>query len=518
MTITEYVTDLTGGVLSLEDDTPSLTDEATLEYDEYFAFMFYTEYFSFHRNYKVFRGKKNFNVDLDCHDIDIWKKDLDTGYYISKYYNKLYLQNKGKGRVIKVKFTDYSECVLLDEGALGDTTVTITAVTATTLNIAWSYIPNALGYIIDISTDNFQTYVSSYEAYYIGNVLSLSLTSLNPGQLHYIRVKGYNSNYTGNYSPVTTQLTTPGTLTDFDGNTYHYVTIGTQQWMVENFRSEHYADGTAIPNIINGVDDWFLPSQDELLEMYNELYLFGVGGFINTYYWSSSEDSLTDAWGIQFNTGVITIASKPFLMRVRACRSFNSTTVYSLRDTGPSGGLIFWKSGDDYLEAAPLDETVTNIWSNLNLLVGTTGTAIGTGQANTTAIIAQVGHTDSAAKLCNDLSVDGWINDTAGAMCYYDNDEATYKADYGALYNWYAVDNAHGLAPTGWRVPSEDDWDALYMFLSEIESSYLIPNVGQYLKKVGTDRWNSPNIQIDDRYGFTAVGGGYRGVGGEYTS
>lgn len=37
-----------------------------------------------------------------------------------------------------------------------------------------------------------------------------------------------------------------GTVTDYDGNIYETVTIGTQTWMKENLRSLHYADGSAI--------------------------------------------------------------------------------------------------------------------------------------------------------------------------------------------------------------------------------------------------------------------------------
>jgi hypothetical protein len=47
-------------------------------------------------------------------------------------------------------------------------------------------------------------------------------------------------------------------------------------------------------------------------------------------------------------------------------------------------------------------------WSNItNVAVGASaqGTAIGTGRANTTAIINQVGHTASAAKVCADYTV-----------------------------------------------------------------------------------------------------------------
>lgn len=40
-----------------------------------------------------------------------------------------------------------------------------------------------------------------------------------------------------------------GELTDYDGNTYTTVVIGTQMWIIENLRVKHYADGTVIPEV-----------------------------------------------------------------------------------------------------------------------------------------------------------------------------------------------------------------------------------------------------------------------------
>lgn len=42
------------------------------------------------------------------------------------------------------------------------------------------------------------------------------------------------------------------------------------------------------------------------------------------------------------------------------------------------------------------------------------------------------------------------------AWCYYDNDPTQTK-----LYNWYAVNDPRGLAPEGYHVPDEDDWNTL---------------------------------------------------------
>ena len=86
---------------------------------------------------------------------------------------------------------------------------------------------------------------------------------------------------------------------------------------------------------------------------------------------------------------------------------------YSLRNTGPSGGLIFYinpnasTDGWKYLEAAPSDQSSGTKWSNVIAAIGTTNTGIGTGNANSLAIVGQTGHTSSAAQLCLNLSVTG---------------------------------------------------------------------------------------------------------------
>jgi uncharacterized protein (TIGR02145 family) len=42
------------------------------------------------------------------------------------------------------------------------------------------------------------------------------------------------------------------TVTDIDGNVYHSVTIGSQEWMVENLRATRLNDSTIIPNVTDG--------------------------------------------------------------------------------------------------------------------------------------------------------------------------------------------------------------------------------------------------------------------------
>ncbi len=94
--------------------------------------------------------------------------------------------------------------------------------------------------------------------------------------------------------------------------------------------------------------------------------------------------------------------------------------VYAIGDTGPAGGIVFYDKGEytdgwRYLEAAPAStEWTIKPWGGEGTLVGGTGTAIGTGKANTQAIVTEYGdeeprhdRADYAAKLCADLEYGG---------------------------------------------------------------------------------------------------------------
>jgi uncharacterized protein (TIGR02145 family) len=58
------------------------------------------------------------------------------------------------------------------------------------------------------------------------------------------------------------------------------------------------------------------------------------------------------------------------------------------------------------------------------------------------------------------LSDAEWTSTTAGAQAVYNEDPANLEL-YGRLYNWYAVNDARGLCPTGWHVPSDGEWTEL---------------------------------------------------------
>jgi uncharacterized repeat protein (TIGR02543 family) len=69
-----------------------------------------------------------------------------------------------------------------------------------------------------------------------------------------------------------------------------------------------------------GFNDWFLPSKDELNELYLQQDI--VGGFSEHDYWSSSEINAFTAWRQKFGNGHQASSYKDNLKRVRAIRAF----------------------------------------------------------------------------------------------------------------------------------------------------------------------------------------------------
>ena len=121
----------------------------------------------------------------------------------------------------------------------------------------------------------------------------------------------------------------------------------------------------------SGVDDWFLPSKDELDLAYNRLAQnrvggqdTPVGGFNKGYYWTSTDYNNTTAWTEYFMDGqqfdrVQTLSgnnkppANPF--RVRPIRAFGTNNVVlscaqggtcKLGDIGPGGGKVFYVAPD----------------------------------------------------------------------------------------------------------------------------------------------------------------------------
>ena len=90
--------------------------------------------------------------------------------------------------------------------------------------------------------------------------MEIEVTGLAPNTTYYVRAFATNAKGTA-YSEYIFPMITPermgqpcpdaATVTDYDGNTYATVQIGTQCWMKEDLRTTHYANGTLIQRLTN---------------------------------------------------------------------------------------------------------------------------------------------------------------------------------------------------------------------------------------------------------------------------
>ena len=102
-----------------------------------------------------------------------------------------------------------------------------------------------------------------------------------------------------------------------------------------------------------------------------------------------------------------------------------------------------------------------------------------------------------------------WATTNLGAYCWYKN-LIRNKNDYGALYNWQAVNSTRNLAPEGWHIPTKEDWEQLAEFLNGARLA------GGNLKEIGYTHWIAPNTKAMDGHGFKALPGGGIGTDGAF--
>ena len=94
------------------------------------------------------------------------------------------------------------------------------------------------------------------------------------------------------------------------------------------------------------------------------------------------------------------------------------------------------------------------------------------------------------------------------AWCSYNNDPENGKK-IGKLYKCYALMDSRGLAPKGWHVPSNEDWDKL--------TDNLGGNNEAGIKMKSISGWNE-NGNGTNISGFAALPGGQRSGNGSYSA
>ena len=174
----------------------------------------------------------------------------------------------------------------------------------------------------------------------------------------------------------------------------------------------------------NGYDDWFLPARDTLSEL-----LYPVKAAVNTgisgqsgniisstdYYWSSSEYNRFNAYAVKLHTGEYDVVLKDGALDAKYARAIRiqqqvDVNAYDVGDYA-FGGIVFkkykYEATTGWVLVMHKDELATSVWSNVDVdLYPLVDSSFG--EIETAAIIAQAGHTASAAKLCNDLTAEGY--------------------------------------------------------------------------------------------------------------
>jgi uncharacterized protein (TIGR02145 family) len=182
------------------------------------------------------------------------------------------------------------------------------------------------------------------------------------------------------------------------------------------------------------------------------------------------------------------------LYYVRAYATNSAGTTYGNEVTFTT--LSAWQCGDTIQYSGQTYNTVligTQCWTEQNLNVGTM--IPGTQNQTNNSIIEK--------------------------YCYHDS--VSNCTVYGGLYMWnemmqYSTSSgAQGICPSGWHIPTDNDWCSLATFLDPSincnTSALNTNNAGGQMKESGTNHWNPPNTGATNSSGFTALGGGRKNLG-----
>lgn len=157
-------------------------------------------------------------------------------------------------------------------------------------------------------------------------------------------------------------------------------------------------------------------------------------------------------------TMIITLTACAFIFTA-GFNSLNAVAAkYKIGDRGPAGGMIFYdkgnsKGGWQYLEAAP-DEFGTAEWGCDHTFITEAGIAIGTGKANTEAILKKCDEPGIAARKCAEYRGGGksdWFlpsKDELNLMC--ENLRVPGRLTFNGNLYWSSTDVNDRGYNSGW--------------------------------------------------------------------
>jgi len=132
----------------------------------------------------------------------------------------------------------------------------------------------------------------------------------------------------------------------------------------------------------------------------------------------------------------------------------------------------------------------------------------------------KVTHYRNGDKIATRHSNRKWKKLSSGGYAYYDNKQSNIET-YGLLYNWYAINDNHKIAPKGWHLPTDDEWKELEMYLgmNQYEADERFKRGGNVCSILAGNAglWVDGPLINDSEFGssgFNALPGGERSYDG----
>jgi len=103
-----------------------------------------------------------------------------------------------------------------------------------------------------------------------------------------------------------------------------------------------------------------------------------------------------------------------------------------------------------------------------------------------------------------------WAQSLVGSYCSFED------SIFGRLYNHFAVEDVHGIAPEGWHIPSDAEWKTLEktigMQQNQLDAlAWRGTNEAELLMNKALAGWPQQSVAFgSDLYGFAALPGGCR--------
>ena len=257
---------------------------------------------------------------------------------------------------------------------------------------------------------------------------------------------------------------------------------------------------------------------------------FAASG-LNANFWSSSSIGTTGAQALQITSESISASIWPssFGLSVRCLRNSDAVIIFGCMDenyleynpdaTIDDGSCQTFDSscmGQDYINYQGYDYAVVDIggdcWFAENL---------------------RSENYRNGTPIESNLTLSEWLNTSSGARTIYGSFSGDcsnlYQGDfdacdpnlslevYGRLYNYFAVIDPNGLCPSGWHVPTDNDWAylevALGMDWEEAFSDELYRGTDQGLQMKSISGWFN-NGNGWNSSGFNGLPGGIRSCNG----